>query len=47
MCDRCIHVRDFTSPRQEILSVVALHKAAQGNDGGAEVIKNLLYKRTR
>jgi len=29
------------------LPLVALHKATQGNDGGAEVIKNLLYKRTR
>ena len=47
MRDRCIHVRHFASARQYTLPLVALHKAAQGNDGGAEVIKNLLYKRTR
>ena len=43
MRDRCVHVRDFTSPRQETLSVVALHKAAQGNDGGACKALTVLY----
>ena len=35
MRDRCVHVRHFASARQETLPLVALHKATQGNDGGA------------
>ena len=43
MRDRCIHVGHFTSARQETLPVVALHKAAQGNDGGARQALTALY----
>jgi hypothetical protein len=44
MRDRCVHVCDFTSARQETLPLVALHKATQGNDGGAcKALSELFY----
>ena len=43
MRDRCVHVRHFTSARQQTLPVVAFHKATQGNDGGACKALTVLY----
>ena len=44
MRDRCVHVGHFASARQETLSLVALHKAAQSNDGGAcKALSELFY----
>ena len=43
MRDRCIHVGHFASARQETLSLVALYKATQGNDGGACKALTVLY----